>query len=131
MHQWHRNTAFECVLDIEVLLQKLSKQQKLDYMLQSSQQPVQKIKLVVFDMDSTLISAEVMDELAFTMGICPQVVLITASSMAGELDIEQSFRQRLAVLKGFYTSQLTAINQILELRLNLHSALRYHDYKIS
>ncbi|MFQ3303848.1 MAG: phosphoserine phosphatase, partial [Oceanospirillaceae bacterium] len=59
--------------------------------------------------------AEVMDELAYAMGIGPQVALITASSMAGELDFEQSFRQRLALLKGFDTAQLSAINQALEL----------------
>jgi phosphoserine phosphatase len=56
-----------------------------------------------------------MDELAYAMGIGPQVALITASSMAGELDFEQSFRQRLALLKGFDTAQLSAINQALEL----------------
>ena len=115
VHQWQWNSSPECVLDLEVILQKLSKQQKLDYVLQSSQQPIQKIKLAVFDMDSTLIQAEVMDELAYAMGIGPQVALITASSMAGELDFEQSFRQRLALLKGFDTAQLLAINQALEL----------------
>ena len=115
VHQWQWNSSPECVLDLEVILQKLSKQQKLDYVLQSSQQPIQKIKLAVFDMDSTLIQAEVMDELAYAMGIGPQVALITASSMAGELDFEQSFRQRLALLKGFDTAQLSAINQALEL----------------
>ena len=125
VHQWQWKTsagsdamgknASECVLGLEAILEKLSKQQKLDYVLQSSEQPIQKIKLAVFDMDSTLIQAEVMDELAYVMGIGPQVALITAKSMAGELDFEQSFRQRLALLAGFDTVQLSAINDTIEL----------------
>jgi phosphoserine phosphatase len=125
VHQWQWKTsadsdgmaknASECVLGLEAILEKLSKQKSLDYVLQSSVQPIQKIKLAVFDMDSTLIQAEVMDELAYVMGIGPQVALITAKSMAGELDFEQSFRQRLALLAGFDTAQLEAINQTIEL----------------
>jgi len=125
VHQWQwkapagsdvmGKNALECVLALEAVLKKQSKQQALDYVLQSSEQPIEKIKLAVFDMDSTLIQAEVMDELAYVMGIGPQVAFITARSMAGELDFEQSFRQRLALLKGFDTSQLLAINDTIEL----------------
>jgi len=118
-HQWQwsstDNSALGLVTDLEVMLQKWPEQQKLDYVLQSSEQPMQKIKLAVFDMDSTLIQAEVMDELAYAAGIGPQVAAITASSMAGDLDFEQSFRQRLALLKGFDVAQLGAINQTIEL----------------
>ena len=125
VHQWQwktsagpdamGNNTSECVIGLEAVLEKLSKQQNLDYVLQSSEQPIQKIKLAVFDMDSTLIQAEVMDELAYVMGIGPQVALITAKSMAGELDFEQSFRQRLALLSGFDTAQLSGINDTIEL----------------
>ena len=125
VHQWQWKTsagsavmgknAPECVLGLETVLEKRSKQQTLDYILQSSEQPIQKIKLAVFDMDSTLIQAEVMDELAYVMGVGPEVAHITAGSMAGKLDFEQSFRQRLAMLKGFDTAQLEAINQTIEL----------------
>jgi len=107
--------APEFILGLKGMLKNLSQQQNIDYVLQCSMQPIQKIKLAVFDMDSTLIQAEVMDELAYAMGIGPQVALITARSMAGELDFEQSFRQRLALLKGFDTAQLSAINQAIEL----------------
>jgi phosphoserine phosphatase len=103
------------ILSLKAILQNLCQQQNIDYVLQCSEQPIQKIKLAVFDMDSTLIQAEVMDELAYAMGIGPQVALITAKSMAGELDFEQSFRQRLALLKGFDTAQLSIINQAIEL----------------
>ena len=125
VHQWQwtssdgakrlTNNPSECVFTLEEMLTQLSKKNQLDYVIQSSALPIEKIKLAVFDMDSTLIKAEVMDELAYVMGIGPQVALITARSMAGELDFEQSFRQRLALLTGFDTAQLSAINDTIEL----------------
>lgn len=125
VHQWQWtssdgakrliNNLSKCVFTLEEMLTQLSKKNQLDYVIQSSALPIEKIKLAVFDMDSTLIKAEVMDELAYVMGIGPQVALITARSMAGELDFEQSFRQRLALLTGFDTAQLSAINDAIEL----------------
>nr|MCS5558410.1 phosphoserine phosphatase SerB [Oceanospirillaceae bacterium] len=66
-------------------------------------------------MDSTLIQAEVMDELAYAAGIGPKVAAITASAMAGEIDFTQSFEQRLALLEGFDIDQLDAIYHTIEL----------------
>ncbi|MBK1699547.1 phosphoserine phosphatase SerB [Thiococcus pfennigii] len=57
-------------------------------------------RLVCFDMDSTLIQAEVIDELAAAAGVGEQVAAITAAAMRGELDFEASFRERLALLRG-------------------------------
>jgi phosphoserine phosphatase len=57
-------------------------------------------RLVAFDMDSTLIQAEVIDELAKLAGVGDQVVAITESAMRGELDFQQSFRKRVSLLKG-------------------------------
>ncbi len=113
--QWHSEDVGAPDPHLKSLRHSLSELSSIDYVLQSSTQAIQKIKLAVFDMDSTLIQAEVMDELAFAMGIGPQVALITARSMAGELDFEQSFRQRLALLKGFDTAQLVAIKHTIEL----------------
>lgn len=56
--------------------------------------------LAVFDMDSTLIQAEVIDLLADAAGIGTQVASITERAMNGELDFDDSFRERLALLKG-------------------------------
>lgn len=53
-------------------------------------------RLVVFDMDSTLIEAEVIDELAAAAGVGEQVSAITEAAMRGELDFKESFRQRLS-----------------------------------
>ena len=57
-------------------------------------------RLVAFDMDSTLIKAEVIDELAACHGAGPEVAAITESAMRGELDFEESLRRRVRLLEG-------------------------------
>ena len=57
-------------------------------------------RLVCFDMDSTLIQAEVIDELAELAGVGDQVKAITESAMQGEIDFKESFKQRMKLLKG-------------------------------
>ena len=57
-------------------------------------------RLVCFDMDSTLIKAEVIDELAKHAGVGKQVAAITERAMQGEIDFKESFSQRMALLKG-------------------------------
>lgn len=66
-------------------------------------------RLVVFDMDSTLIETEVIDELAIEAGVGEQVAEITELAMQGKLDFQQSFRQRMALLKGLDESVLERI----------------------
>jgi len=66
-------------------------------------------RLVCFDMDSTLIEAEVIDELAKAAGVGAQVAKITEAAMQGEIDFQQSFRQRMALLKGLDESVLADI----------------------
>ncbi|MCJ1463162.1 hypothetical protein MMC07_001767 [Pseudocyphellaria aurata] len=61
------------------------------------------IRLAMFDMDSTLIEEEVIDELAKSIGVTSAVSTITAQAMNGELDFEQSLRARLALLEGVNT----------------------------
>jgi len=72
-------------------------------------------RLVCFDMDSTLIETEVIDELAHAAGVGEQVVAITERAMAGELDFQASFRERLALLKGLDESVLAGIAERLPL----------------
>lgn len=57
--------------------------------------------LVVFDMDSTLITAEVIDEMAIKHGIGEKVKLITSRAMNGEIKFDQSLTERVSLLKGF------------------------------
>ncbi len=72
-------------------------------------------RVVVFDMDSTLIEAEVIDELAKEAGVGEQVSEITESAMRGELDFDQSFRRRVALLKGLDASVLEQVAQRLKM----------------
>jgi phosphoserine phosphatase len=66
-------------------------------------------RLVAFDMDSTLIQGEVIDELARHAGVGSEVAAITESAMRGELDFQQSFRRRVALLKGLPESTLQRV----------------------
>lgn len=66
-------------------------------------------RLVVFDMDSTLIETEVIDELAKAAGVGEQVAAITERAMAGELDFTESFTARVALLKGLDESVLKEV----------------------
>ena len=66
-------------------------------------------RLACFDMDSTLIQAEVIDELAKIAGVGEQVAEITLAAMRGELDFQQSFRKRMGLLQGFTEASLAEI----------------------
>lgn len=63
-------------------------------------------RLFAFDMDSTLIEGEVIDELAKMAGVADQVVKITESAMRGEIEFQESFRRRVALLKGLPESRV-------------------------
>ncbi len=73
------------------------------------------MKLVVFDMDSTLIQTEVIVELAKLAGKGDRVDMITESAMRGEIDFKESFRKRVALLKGIKQDQLEQICENLPL----------------
>jgi phosphoserine phosphatase len=66
-------------------------------------------RLVAFDMDSTLIRTEVIDELARLAGVGDQVAQITEAAMRGELDFQGSFRRRVALLKGLPETVITDV----------------------
>jgi phosphoserine phosphatase len=72
-------------------------------------------RLAVFDMDSTLIQAEVIDELAKAAGVGERVSEITERAMRGELDFRASFKERMALLKGLDVSVLDDIGASLRL----------------
>ncbi len=89
-------------------------------------------RLVCFDMDSTLIEAEVIDELAKAAGVGHQVAEITEAAMRGELDFKQSFAKRMALLKGLDESVLAGIASQLRLTEGaekLISSLKKLGYK--
>ena len=70
-------------------------------------------RLICFDMDSTLIETEVIDELADRAGVGPQVRAITESAMRGEIDFCESFRRRVALLEGLDESVMQDIAENL------------------
>ena len=70
-------------------------------------------RLICFDMDSTLIETEVIDELAIRAGVGDEVKAITESAMRGEIDFSESFERRVALLKGLDVSVMEDIAQNL------------------
>jgi phosphoserine phosphatase len=74
-------------------------------------------KLLVTDMDSTLISIECVDEIADFINVKPQVAAITEAAMRGEIDFETSLRQRVALLEGL---DVSALERVYTERLTLN-----------
>ena len=68
-------------------------------------------RLFAFDMDSTLIEGEVIDELAKLAGVSDKVVRITESAMRGEIEFQESFRRRVALLRGL---EETRVQELLD-----------------
>jgi len=81
-------------------------------------------KLVVMDVDSTLIQQEVIDFLAAKAGVSEQVVAITASAMRGEIDFKESLRERVALLKGLPESALAEVRQEILLTPGAETLIR-------
>lgn len=81
-------------------------------------------RLICFDMDSTLIQTEVIDELAIRAGVGEQVKAITESAMQGEIDFEESFRQRVQLLKGLDVSVMREIAEQLPITEGLSRLMR-------
>jgi len=122
----------ENALQLKNALLELSGKYDIDVAYQEDSIFRRNRRLVVFDMDSTLIDAEVIDELAIEAGVGEQVAAITEAAMQGEIDFKQSFTQRMALLKGLDTSVLQSVAE--RLRLNegaehLISTLKKLGYK--
>lgn len=78
----------------------LASELNFDISLQEDNMYRRSRRLICFDMDSTLIRTEVIDELADRAGVGEQVRAITESAMRGEIDFKESFTRRVALLKG-------------------------------
>ena len=91
-------------------------------------------RLICFDMDSTLIETEVIDELAVKAGVGDQVKAITESAMRGEIDFKESFTQRVALLKGLDASVMREIAENLPMSEGIErlmTILKRTGYKIA
>lgn len=97
--------AFDCALQRETLLRRSK-------------------RLIVMDMDSTLIRIEVIDELARAHGVGEQVAAITRRAMQGEMDYDQSLRERVALLRGLDARVLYQLADNLPLTEGAETLLR-------
>lgn len=88
---------------------QLSSELEVDISFQEESMYRRMRRLICFDMDSTLIETEVIDELAERAGVGEQVKAITESAMRGEIDFSESFRQRCALLEGLDVSVMQEI----------------------
>lgn len=99
--------------DMKKELMKVSSDLSIDISFQRESMYRRTRRLICFDMDSTLIQTEVIDELAEKAGVGEKVKAITESAMRGEIDFTESFRQRVALLKGLDVSVMQEIAENL------------------
>jgi len=120
--------------DFSKKLMSLSAELGIDISFQQDDLFRRNRRLICFDMDSTLIKTEVIDELADRAGVGPQVHEITEAAMRGEIDFNESFIQRVALLEGLDVSVLEeiAVNlPIMDGAMRLMSILKKCGYKIA
>jgi phosphoserine phosphatase len=99
--------------DMQKQLMELSAEMEIDISFQEESMFRRTRRLICFDMDSTLIKTEVIDELAKRHGVGNQVKAITEAAMRGEIDFAESFKQRVALLKGLNASVMQEIAENL------------------
>lgn len=123
--------------DIDLMqaqLFKIAREQEVDYSFQQDNMYRRMRRLICFDMDSTLIQTEVIDELAMRAGVGEQVKSITEQAMRGEIDFRESFRKRVALLKGLDESVMQDIAEHLPMTEGvdrLMFVLKKYGYKIA
>ena len=115
-------------------LMKLSRDLEMDFSFQLDDMYRRMRRLICFDMDSTLIKTEVIDELADRAGVGKEVREITERAMRGEIDFNESFRERVALLKGLDESVMQDIAEHLPITEGVERlmyVLKRYGYKIA
>lgn len=115
-------------------LMRMSAGMEIDFSLQRDNMYRRMRRLICFDMDSTLIQTECIDELADRAGVGAEVRAITESAMRGEIDFRESFTRRVALLKGLDASVMQDIAEklpVTEGADRLMSVLKRCGYKIA
>ena len=113
---------------------KLSTELEMDISFQEDSMYRRMRRLICFDMDSTLIETEVIDELAIRAGVGDEVKAITESAMRGEIDFTESFTRRVALLKGLDESVMQEIAENLPITEGVERlmyVLKKYGYKIA
>ena len=119
---------------MQAQLMKLSAEMGFDFSLQRDDMYRRMRRLICFDMDSTLIQTECIDELAIRAGVGDQVKAITERAMRGEIDFKESFTERVALLKGLDVSVMQEIADSLPITEGvdrLMTVLKRCGYKIA
>ena len=120
--------------DMRSQLMQLSAEMEFDFSLQRDNMFRRMRRLICFDMDSTLIQTECIDELAIRAGVGEQVKAITERAMRGEIDFKESFKERVALLTGLDVSVMQDIAEKLPITEGverLMSVLKRYGYKIA
>lgn len=115
-------------------LMHLASEQEIDFSFQRDDMYRRMRRLICFDMDSTLIQTECIDELAMRAGVGDKVKAITERAMRGEINFKESFTQRVSLLKGLDISVMKDIAEhlpITEGADRLMSVLKRCGYKIA
>lgn len=115
-------------------LLRMSSELEIDCSFQRDNMYRRMRRLICFDMDSTLIQEECIDELARKHGVYEQVAAITASAMRGEIDFKESFTQRCKLLKGLDVSVMREIAENMPFTEGIDRlmyVLKKYGYKIA
>lgn len=115
-------------------LMKLSSELEMDFSFQLDNMYRRMRRLICFDMDSTLIQTECIDELAERAGVGDKVKEITERAMRGEIDFTESFKERVALLKGIDEKVLKEIAENLPITEGVERlmyVLKHYGYKIA
>ena len=138
----HTRACIECSLrgepadrqEMQRQFLKLSAEMEVDFSFQKDDMFRRMRRLICFDMDSTLIQTECIDELAERAGVGAEVRAITESAMRGEIDFKESFTRRVSLLKGLDISVMRDIAEhlpITEGTDRLMTILKRCGYKIA
>lgn len=115
-------------------LMRMAQEEDIDFSFQADNMFRRMRRLICFDMDSTLIQTECIDEMAERAGVGDKVREITASAMRGEIDFKESFTRRVALLKGLDASVMHDIAEKLPITEGvprLMRVLKTCGYKIA
>lgn len=120
--------------ELQRQLMQLSSSLAIDFSFQQDNMYRRMRRLICFDMDSTLIETEVIDELAMRAGVGDQVKAITERAMRGEIDFIESFKERVSLLKGLDESVMREIAENLPITEGVERlmyVLKRYGYKIA
>ncbi len=109
---------------LQTVLAKVAAEQAVDIAVEDYSLTRRAKRLIVFDVDSTLIQGEVIEMLAARAGVEGKVAQITEAAMRGELDFEESLRERVATLEGLPAQVVDEVAEQIELTPGARTTLR-------